>query len=148
MVENDPLIIVRKAKAMIIASSGISDSQDLVRAALKALGYSRIKRVLVHTRSWSIEIATLVFLERCDLHEAQGRRLFFFSRSYFPRMRRSKRIRVFAETEFFVRTTNSKRAPTSSSVRTLVDAFVGLSFSRREGVYISSQLVESWKIVL
>jgi hypothetical protein len=78
MVENDPLIIVRKAKAMIIASSGISDSQDLVRAALKALGYSRKKRVLVHTRSWSIEIATIVFLERCDLHEAQERRLFFF----------------------------------------------------------------------
>jgi len=45
MVENDPLIIVRKAKAMIIASSGISDSQDLGRAALKALGYSRKKRL-------------------------------------------------------------------------------------------------------
>jgi len=49
VVENDTLITLQKAKAMIIGVTGISVSQQHVRLVLKTVGYCRNK-VLVHTR--------------------------------------------------------------------------------------------------
>jgi hypothetical protein len=63
------LVAVRKAKATIVSTSGVSVSHQLVRVVLKTLGYSRKKTVLVQARLSSNEIASREFLERCDRYE-------------------------------------------------------------------------------
>jgi len=58
------LVAVRKAKATIVSTSGVSVSHQLVRVVLKTLGYSRKKTVLVQARLSSNEIASREFLHR------------------------------------------------------------------------------------
>jgi propanediol utilization protein len=62
-VEKDPSITLRNEKLTVMATMGLYIAQQLVRVALKALGHSYVKRVLVHAQSSSTEIATLVFLD-------------------------------------------------------------------------------------
>jgi hypothetical protein len=79
LVENDPLIYLRAAEAMITATRGDTHSQQPARAVLKTLGHSRNK-VLVHARPSSAELpTTAAFLESHDLCKAQEYRLVCFS---------------------------------------------------------------------
>jgi hypothetical protein len=43
MLENDPLITLGKARATMVAGTGVSVFQQLVRVVLKTQGYSRKK---------------------------------------------------------------------------------------------------------
>jgi len=70
MVENDPSFTLRKAKATIEAATGISVSQQLVRVVLKSLGYRR-RKVQLHARPTSTEIATTAFMESRYRYEAE-----------------------------------------------------------------------------
>jgi hypothetical protein len=78
MVENDPLIISRKAKATIVATTGASVSPQLVRGVLKSLRCSRKGCIIVQAAPVSTDIGTTAFLERHDEYDAQGRRFVFF----------------------------------------------------------------------
>jgi hypothetical protein len=68
--ENDPLIALVKAKATVIATTGVCITQQLICVILKPLEYGR-NRVQSHSRPSSIEIANIALLERRDRYEAK-----------------------------------------------------------------------------
>jgi transposase len=70
MVENDPSFTLRKAKATIEATIGVSVSHQLVRVVLKSLGYRR-RKVRLHPRPTSTELATTASLESRYRYEAE-----------------------------------------------------------------------------
>jgi len=76
VIENDQLINLREANASIVATTGVSVSQQLIRVILKTPGSNRNK-VLVHSRPASTEIAGTAFLERRDRYEAQEHQFVF-----------------------------------------------------------------------
>jgi hypothetical protein len=49
-VEKDPSITLRNEKLTVMATMGLYIAQQLVRVALKALGHSYVKRVLVQKK--------------------------------------------------------------------------------------------------
>jgi len=94
---NDPLNTLRKAKASILFTAGVSVSQELVRVIMETRIYSR-KKVLVHARPSSIEIETATaFLERSDRHEEEEHRFVFSSRCDLLQTRQTERVWVFEE---------------------------------------------------
>jgi hypothetical protein len=75
MVEIDPFVTLGEANTIILDGTGVSASERLVPVALRTLGYNR--KVLVHSRPSSTEIATTASVELSDPYRAQGRRSIF-----------------------------------------------------------------------
>jgi hypothetical protein len=131
MVENDMLITLEKSNRTMVATTGVSGTQQLVRVVLNTQGYSR-KKVEFHAPPSSTDIATTELLGRLDRWEAQARRsVYLVGETPFGRNGRIVYGYSHRRRQLYIRS-NSKRK-ISSSVLAAVDIFGGLGFSRREG---------------
>jgi len=150
MVESDPMITSREAKATMVDATGVSGSQQDAHAVLETLGYTRKNRVQVHAPLFSTDIAPRAFLARRDRYEAPECRLVFpVGETCFGRndpnikacSRRGAPVICMIELE------ENDDAIVLSRCSGL--AFGGLRFASREGSYKSmNHFVESLKTFL